>query len=75
MHVKPRERAKTVVNIGRRVDILRKEKKKITVLTAKNMDTSLKNVTERRSMGKNASTVTIRVTKKRYAGIYKNMTE
>ena len=39
MHVKPRERAKTVVNIGRRVDILRKEKKKITVLTAKNMDT------------------------------------
>ena len=39
------------------------------------MDGQLKNVTARRSMGKNAHTVTIRVMNKRSAGRNKNMTK
>ena len=74
-YVKSRTWATTVVNVGTRVDIVHRKNKTSTVCTAKNMDTSLKNVTEIRSMGMNAHTVTRRVTKKRSDGRNKNTTK
>ena len=49
------------------------EKKTSTVLTAKNMDTPLKNVTGSLSMDKNSHNVTKTVTKKSSSGRSKNM--
>ena len=54
-----------MANIGKIVEILQREKKTSTVCTAKNMDTSLNNVTARRIIVKNAHTITRRVTRKR----------
>ena len=65
--------------MGKKVDIVRREnktsKKISTVRTAKMMDTLLKNVAARRSMGNNSHTVTRRVTKKRSTGRKKEMTK
>ena len=72
-YVKSREHTTAVVNMGKKVDIVGIENKTVTVPTAKNMDTSLKTVTERRSTGKNACTVTVKVAKKRSSGRNKNM--
>ena len=71
-YVKSRESATAVINMGTRVDILRRENKTSPVSTAKVMNTPLNNVTARRSEGKNARTVTRRATKKRCAGRNKN---
>ena len=71
-YVKSRESATDVINMGTRVDILRRENKTSPVSTAKVMNTPLNNVTARRSEGKNARTVTRRATKKRCAGRNKN---
>ena len=67
-YVKSMERAKTVVNMVTRVEIVRRENKTSTVRTITNMDTLLNNVTSRRIMGKNTCTVTRRVVKKRSDG-------
>ena len=75
MYVKSRETAKNVVNMGTRVEIIRKEKKTSFVCTARKMDTLLQNVTSRRGMGRNALFVTRRVTKKRSSGRNKKMTK
>ena len=72
-YVKSRESAKTVVNMVTRVEIMRREKKRSTICTAKRTDTPLNNVTARRSKGKNAHTFTRRETEKRSAGRNKNM--
>ena len=74
-YVKSREISTTVVNMGTRVDILWRDKKKSTVRTAKNMDTSLKNDTARISMVKNVHTVTKTVTKKGSSGRNKKTTK
>ena len=58
-----------------RVYIVRKEQKTSPVCTATGMDTSLNNVTERRSTGKNAHTVTHRVVKESSSQINKNTTK
>ena len=72
-YVKSREHATAVVNMGTRVEIVQMEREKIAVLTAKNMVTSLKTVTERRNLANNERTATRRVTNKRSSGRNKNM--
>ena len=56
-------------------DIIQRENKTSTVCTAKSMDAPLKNITARRSTGKNARNVTIGVAKKRSSGRNKKMTK
>ena len=58
-----------------KAEIVRRENKISIVRPAKNMDMLLKNVTARRSMGKNARTVTRRATKKRSSGRSNIMTK
>ena len=55
--------------------VLRREKKTITVCTAKKMYTSLNNVIARRSMVNNARTFTRSIKKKRSDGRNKEMTK
>ena len=74
-YVKSRESATTVVNTETIVDNLWRLNRTSTVCTAKRMDDQLNNVTARRSMVKNAHTVTIRVTNKRSTGRNKSMTK
>ena len=73
-YVKSRESATTMVNMGTKLGFLWRENRTSTVCTAKRMYTPLKNFTTRRSMVKDARTVTRRVTKKISARRNKNMT-
>ena len=74
-YVKSGESATTVVNMGTRVDIIRRKYITSTVCTEKRMDMPLKNVISRISTGYNARTITRSVKKKRSAGRNKNITE
>ena len=72
-YLKSMERATPVVNMGIGVYIEWRENKTSTVCTAKNMNTSLYNVTQIISLGKNVCTVTRRATNEKSSAIHNNM--